>query len=112
MKSSLSQQAVMNVEKGEEIVGGWATPHIPQVGLYKLLAKKKADGIIEWAHFIQRDNGLKERVMRGMAKNRDELDTVIEVANKNLLKLFGVTLEAADYDMYTVDGKKASNIKQ
>jgi hypothetical protein len=41
MKSSLSQAAVMNVEKGEEIVGGWATPHIPQVGLYKLLAKKK-----------------------------------------------------------------------
>jgi len=41
MKSSLSQMAVMNVEKGEEVVGGWATPHIPQVGLYKLLAKKK-----------------------------------------------------------------------
>ena len=112
MKPSLSQSAVMNVEKGEEIVGGWATPHIPQVGLYKLLAKRKADGIIEWAHFIQRDNGLKERVLRGTVKNREELDTVIEVANKNLLKLFGVTLQAANYDMYTLDGKKTSDIKQ
>ena len=111
MKSSLSQAAVMNVEKGEEIVGGWATPHIPQVGLYKLLAKKKTNGEIEWAHFIQRDNGLKEMVMRGTVKNRGELDTVIEVANKNLSKLFGVTLQATDYDMYTLDGKKASEIK-
>ena len=104
--------AVMSVEKGEEIVGGWATPHIPQVGLYKLMAKKKMNGEIEWAHFIQRDNGSKERVMRGAVKNREELDTVIEAANKNLLKIFGVTLQAADYDMYTLDGKKASDIKQ
>jgi len=50
--------------------------------------------------------------MRGTVKNRGELDTVIEVANKNLLKLFGVTLQATDYDMYTLDGKKASSIKQ
>ena len=32
--------AVMNVEKGEEIVGGWASVYIPQVGIYKLLAIK------------------------------------------------------------------------
>ena len=63
----LSQMSVMNVEKGEE----------SSVGLYKLLAKKKADGIIEWAHFIQRNNGLKEGVLRGTAKNHEELDTVI-----------------------------------
>ena len=53
MKSNLSQMAVMNVDKGEEIVGGWATAQISQVGIYKLLAKKRKDGVIEWAHFIQ-----------------------------------------------------------
>ena len=107
MTPSLSQMAVMNVEKGEEIVGGWATPHIPQVGSYKLLAKKRKDGVIEWAHFIQRDNGLKDRVMRGEAKNRAQLDDVIEIASRNLHKLFGVKLIAVDFDLYMLDGKKA-----
>jgi hypothetical protein len=111
MKSHLSQMAVMNVNKGEEIVGGWATAHIPQVGIYKLLAKKRKDGVIEWAHFIQRDNGLKERVMRGEVNSRGELNKVISIANKNLSKLFGVTLQTVDYNMYTLDGKKASDTK-
>ncbi len=33
MKPSLSQMAVMNVNKGEEIAGGWATAHIPQADI-------------------------------------------------------------------------------
>ena len=107
MTSSLSQMAVMNVEKGEVIVGGWATPRIPQVGSYKLLAKKRQDGVIEWAHFIQRDNGLKERVMRGEAKDQAQLDEVLEIANRNLQRLFGVNLVAVDYDMYLLDGRQA-----
>lgn len=111
MKPSLSQMAVMNVEEGEELVGGWATPHIPGTGIYKLLAKKRRDGVIEWAHFIQRDNGLKERVMRGEVDSHEKLDEVIEIANKNLGKLFGVALQAVDYDAYTLDGKKASGAK-
>ena len=37
----LRQIAVMNVEEGEEVLGGYVTPHIPQIGIYKLLAKKK-----------------------------------------------------------------------
>jgi hypothetical protein len=107
----LKQQAIMNVEKGEEIVGGlhrisrrWDSTNFWQ--------RKKANGIIERAHFIQRDNGLKERVLRGTARNCGEPDKVIEVANQNPLGLFGVTLQATDYDMYTLDGKKTSNIKQ
>ena len=28
MKPKHSQKAVMNIEKGEEILAGWATPHI------------------------------------------------------------------------------------
>ena len=111
MKPSLSQMAVMNVNKGEEIVGGWATARIRQVGIYKLLAKKRKDGVIEWAHFIERDNGLKERVMRGEVNSREELNKVIAVANKNLSQLFGVTLQTVDYNMYTLDGKKASDTK-
>ncbi len=111
MASKLSQAAVMNVDKGEDIVGGWATPVIPQVGIYKLLAKKKTDGTIEWAHFVQRDSGLRERVMRGTVSNQQELDTVIEVSNRNLRKFFGVTMQAADYDMYTLDGRKSPPTK-
>ncbi len=104
--------AVMKVNKDEEILGGWATPHIPRLGIYKLLAKKRKDGVIEWAHFIERDNGLKERVMRGEVNSREELNKVIAIANKNLSKLFGVTLQTVDYNMYTLDGKKASDTKQ
>ncbi len=107
----ISQLAVMNVDKGEEIVGGWATAHIPGTGIYKLIAKKRKDGVIEWAHFIQRDNGLKEVVFRGQADSRAQLDEIIQIANKNLGRLFGVSLQAVDYNMYTLDGKKASNTK-
>lgn len=107
MASSFSQMAVMNVEKGEEIVGGWATPHIPQVGVYKLLAKKRKDGVIEWAHFVQRDNGLKEKVYRGEVESRERLDDVLGVINRNLQKIFRVSMQTADYDVSTLDGKKA-----
>jgi len=107
MTPSLSQMAVMNLEDGEEIVGGWVTAPIPQVGIYKLLAKQRADGVIEWAHFVQRDNGLKEKVYRGEVENRERLDDVLDVINRNLQKVFNVTMQAANYDMYTVDGKKA-----
>lgn len=112
MKLSLSKIAILNVNKGEEIVGGWATLHIPEVGIYKLLAKKRKDGVIEWAHFIQRDDGSKDRVMRGEVENIERLDEVIAIANRNLSRLFGVQLQAVDYDMYTLDGKKAPNLKQ
>jgi len=111
MKPSRSQLAVMNVDEGEEIVGGWATPPIPQVGVYKLLAKKRRDDVIEWTHFIQRDNGTKEIVLHGEVEDRAKLNTVIQLANKNLTKLFGVSLQIADYDTYTLDGKKSSDVK-
>ena len=108
---SFKQMAVMNVEKGEEIVGGWASAHIPQVGIYKLLAKKRVDGIIEWAHFVQRDNGLKDKVYRGDVESREQLDEVLEIMNGQLRRVFGVTMKAADYDMYTLDGKDASSTR-
>ena len=107
MKKPLSQMAVMNVDEGEEIFGGWVTAHIPQTGCYKLLAKKNKQGKIEWAHFIQRDNGEKKVIFRGTLDDESQIDTLLDAANKNLQRLFGVTLQKADYDAYTVDGKQA-----
>jgi hypothetical protein len=109
MKNNLSQMAVMTIEEGEEILAGRATAHIPQVGVYKLLAKKKADGTIEWAHFVERDNGLKEKVMRGTVKSLDEFDIVIETVNNNLRRIFGVTMQPAEFEVRTLDGKKVSD---
>jgi hypothetical protein len=108
MKSNLSQMAVMTIEKGEEILDGHATAGIPQVGVYKLLAKKKMDDTIEWAHFVERDNGVKEKVIRGTVKSLDELDIVIDTVNKNLRRIFGVTMQPVEYEVRTLDGKKAS----
>lgn len=87
---------------------GWATASIPQVGIYKLLAKKKADGTIEWAHFVQRDSGVKERVMRGTVKTPEEFTVVKDAIDSNLRRIYGVTLQAAGYDISTLDGKKAT----
>lgn len=107
MKNNLSQMAVMKLQEGEEIFSGWATPHIPQVGIYKLLAKKKMDDSIEWAHFVQRDNGLREKVMRGTVNTIDEFNIVIDTVNSNLRRIFGVTMQRAAYDVST----KASDTK-
>jgi hypothetical protein len=104
--------AIMNVDKGEEIIGGWASAHIPQVGIYKLLAKKRADGIVEWAHFVQRDSGAKEKFYRGEVESREKLDEVLEIMNGQLKRVFGITMKAADYDMYTLGEKDTTSIKQ
>ena len=109
MKNNLSQMAVMNIEEGEEILAGRATAHIPQGGIYKLLVKKKADGTIEWAHFVERDNGLKEKVMRGKVNSLDEFEIVIETVNNNLRSIFGVTMQPAGFEVRTLDGKKVSD---
>lgn len=100
--------AVMNIGKGEEILAGYTTANILQVGIYKLLVKKKVDGAIEWAHFVERDNGLKEKVMRGTVKSAAELEIVIDAINNNLRKVFGVTMQPAAYEVRTLDGKKVS----
>ena len=50
-------QALMSVEKGEEIAGTWTTPVVPEIGFYKLLAKRRTDGVCEWVHFVQRADG-------------------------------------------------------
>jgi hypothetical protein len=81
--------AVMNVEKGEEIVASLVSRHIAGTGWYKLLAKKKKNGVIEWAHFTERDNGIKENVYRGEVKDDEELRLVMSIMNKHLTRVFG-----------------------
>lgn len=108
MTNNLSQIAVMTIDEGEEVFAGLATACIPQVGIYKLLAKKKVDGTIEWAHFVERENGLKENVMRGTVNSPDEFNVVIDTVNSNLHRIFGVTMLSAAYDVSTLDGKKVS----
>lgn len=85
--------AVMRVEKGEVIVASLISGHIEGTGRYKLLAKKKTDGVIEWAHFTERDSGLKENVYRGEVRSDEELNLVMEIMNRHLKKIFGLHAE-------------------
>ncbi|MBI2975419.1 MAG: hypothetical protein HY872_16125 [Chloroflexi bacterium] len=111
-KRPLAAQAVMNVDKGEEIAGMWVTKNVPQVGIYKLLAKKKKDGTCEWAHFVQRDSGLKENVYRGTVENKERLNDVVTSINAALRKAYGpgVSLQIADFDTYNLAGKQDSGV--
>ena len=105
MVQDISKQAVMNVDKGEEVAGVWATPDIPQTGVYKLVAKKRKDGTIEWAHFIHRPDGTRKVVFRGEVESKARLADVLDAANKHLQGIFGVTMSAADVSMKTLDGR-------
>ncbi len=104
-KPDLKSQAVMNVEKGESIEGMWATPEIPQTGVYKLVAKKRADGVYEWVHFQHRPDGVRKVLFRGEVESQDQLSVVLDAANKHLARLFGVIMSAADVSMKTLDGR-------
>ena len=89
----MSEFAVMNVEKGEEIISALVSGHINGTGRYKFFAKKRKDNKYEWAHFVERDNGLKEKVYRGEVNNETELKLVLDIMNKNLVKIFGPNAE-------------------
>src|SRR5207244_9599627 len=89
LNKNMASFAVMNIEKGEQIAIALVSSHIPGTGRYKFLAKKKKNGEYEWAHFIERDNGNKEKVYRGEVKTEEELKLVLSIMNKNLKKIFG-----------------------
>jgi len=110
----LSKLAVMNVNEGEEILPSYVTPHVPQIGIYKLLAKKRKDGKCEWAHFVQRDDGRKENVYRGEVENESRVPDVIAAINSALNTAYGpaIRLHPADSDMYTLDGKQVPPTRQ
>lgn len=104
--------AVMRIEKGERIVGGWITPEIAGVGMYKLLAKKKADGTCEWVHFIQRSTGKKENFVGGTTRNEKEIEQVIAAVNRSLERVFGpgCRLRIAGSGVFSLDGKSLGEI--
>ncbi len=99
-------QAVMHIEKSEEIAGMWATPQIPHVGVYKLIAKKRADGKIEWVHFQHRLDGTRKVLFRGELESKDHIMNVLEAANRTLARVHGVVMQVADFDIKTPDGRK------
>jgi hypothetical protein len=108
-KTDLRSQAVMNVDKDEEIAGLWATPQIPQIGVYKLVVKKRTDGTYEWVHFQHRLDGTRKVLFRGELESKLRIADVLESANKTLLKVYGVTMSVADVDISTLDGRKPSD---
>ena len=89
----MTQFDVMTIEKGEEIISALVSGQIEGTGRYKFLAKKRKDNKYEWAHFVERDNGLKEKVYRGEVNSETELKTVLDIMNKNLTKIFGPDAE-------------------
>ncbi len=99
----------MNVDKGESIEGMWATPQIPEIGVYKLVAKKRVDGMYEWVHFQHRPDGTRKVLFRGEVESKERLAIVLEASNKQLQNIFGVTMLFADVSMKTLDGRSTDN---
>lgn len=105
------ERAIMTLDKDENIVGIWATPPIPQTGFYKLLAKQKADGCIEWAQLLQRIDGTKELMFRGTVKSKKELNKVVDLVSTQLSRTFGtsIKLTTAKAEFYSLNGMKYDN---
>ncbi len=99
----------MSVNKGESIEGMWATPQIPQVGVYKLAAKKRIDGVYEWVHFQHRPDGTRKVLFRGEVESKERLAVVLATSNKQLQNIFGVSLSVTDISMQTLDGRITDN---
>jgi len=100
--------AIMNLCKGEEIAAMMMSAQIPGTGHYKLLAKKRVDGKFEWAHFVQRTNGYKEKMYKGEVETEDELKILIDIMNKTLVRIFGPNAEMkpGKPSFYSLDGKE------
>ena len=87
------QQPILKVDKGEEIARMLISSYIPGTGFYKFLCKQKRDKTYEWAHFVERDNGSKEKLYRGEVATEAELNIVIEIMNRTLKNIFGTAAE-------------------
>jgi hypothetical protein len=105
-RSDAASQAVMRVDKGEEIAGLWTTPQIPQVGVYKLAAKKRLDGKFEWVHFQHRLDGTRKVLFRGEGESSVRLADVLDATNKTLTRIYGVVMQVAEFETSTLNGKK------
>lgn len=103
-------QALLTVNKDEEIAGMWATPAIPGIGLYKLLAKRRADGTYEWVHIVQRADNSKDTVFRGTVENQERLAVVMDAINSALRTAYGplIQLHPGEPEISFVDGMISS----
>jgi hypothetical protein len=90
---------ILHVAKDEEIIYALVSNYIAGTGYYKLLAKQKADNTFEWAHFVERVSGEKENVYKGNTATREELDLVLEITNRLLVKTFGPQAEMRHAEM-------------
>ena len=84
---------MLHIDKGEDIVHALISNLIPGTGFYKFLSKQKADKTFAWVHFTERVNGNKENVYTGDSKSKEDLLLVIEIMNRNLIKVFGAAAE-------------------
>ena len=109
-KPEAKTQAVMNVVEGESIAGMWASPRIPEVGVYKLAAKKRKDGVYEWVHFQHRLDGTRKVLFRGDVETKARLADVLEAANKTLQRVYGVTMSVTDCDVSPLNARTSGDI--
>ena len=107
MKKSTPFAPMLAVDHGEEIAGMWVTPTIPEVGAYKLLAKRKRDGTYAWVHFLHRVNGEKKELFRGELASLSDLEDLVGIVSGKLCQTYGkgMSLQNADYDAYSIDGR-------
>jgi hypothetical protein len=109
-KPESKMQAVMNVGEGETIAGMWASPRIPEIGVYKLTAKKRKNGTYEWVHFQHRLDGTRKVLFRGEVETKARIADVLEAANKTLNQVYGVTMSVADYDVSALNARTSGDI--
>ncbi len=97
---------IMEIEEGEAIAGAWVSDTVPEIGFYKLLAKRRRDGTCEWVHFVQRADGRKEKFYRGRVDSESQLQAVVEAISRALNTAYGrgVNLHPADAEVMPVDG--------
>ena len=100
--------AIINVNEGEEIASTLMSSHIAGTGYYKFLAKKRKDGKYEWAHFVQRDSGKKEGIYKGEAENEEQLKLIVDIMNRNLVRIFGslAEMKTGNPSFYNLGGQK------
>ena len=82
----MNYEAILNVEKGEEIAMMCVSQFVVGSGHFKFLVKKKKDRKFEWAHFVERADKKKENVYRGEAVDLEQLKLVLDIMKRNLIK--------------------------
>jgi hypothetical protein len=99
-------QALMAVERGEEIAGTWTTPVVPGIGFYRLMAKRRVDGVCEWVHFVQRADGSKDKVYHGTVESKQRPADVVSAINNSLRAAYWpvVQLRSVEAEIAFVDG--------